>query len=216
MVFFTLEFTLGPSPSRSVKWASSTGHPSLHSTADSAQDSELTADIVNWDTTGKTHYYFHLILHLPFLREDPPFLQRIKHNLHYSAQGKKLWENYKFTWLRQTNRNRGTTKAFDPFNLRSHRSERDSSQHGRQCSGCFPATLRYQWGTVSPCGYTRQWSQRPIKILPTSTGKASPEGGRRQKLDFLGEMTWGTRRLVYHLSLEWFSELVISENLPHG
>lgn len=65
-----------------------------HRTAASAQDSDLTADIINWDITEQTHHYSHLILHLPFVREDPPFFQRINHNLHYFAQGKKLTENY--------------------------------------------------------------------------------------------------------------------------
>lgn len=80
---------------------------------------------------------------------------------------------------------------------------------GNALSSCSPATATHQRGTVCV------W-QRPISILPTSTVKASPEGGRRQKLNFLREMTWGRRRLVYHLSLEGFSELIISENLPHG
>lgn len=81
--------------------------------------------------------------------------------------------------------------------------------------GCSPATATHQWGTISVDRFTCHCGQRPINILPTSTVEASPEGGRRQSY-FLVEMTWGRRRLVYHLSLEGFLEFVISENLPHG
>lgn len=145
MVFFTQEFTLGPSPSRSIKSVGSTGHPfQWHSTAASAQDSELAADIVNWDTREQTHYYLHLILHVSFLREDLRFFQRMKHNLHYFPKERN---REKTTSLRDWGRRTGTEarQAFDPLNLSSHRSERDSSQQGRQCSR--QVVLLPQWHT---------------------------------------------------------------------
>lgn len=82
--------------------------------------------------------------------------------------------------------------------------------------GRSPATLMYLWGVIFACGYEGHGGHHPITSLPAPTVKASPEGGRRQKLNFIGQMTWGRRRLVYHLSLEGFSKLFIFENLPHG
>lgn len=55
------------------------------------------------------------------------------------------------------------------------------------------------------------WIWRPLRSLSFPTVKAAPGGGRRQKI---WGMTWGGRRLVYHLSLEGFSTLFIFENLP--